>query len=212
MSHLHGTEVSFVTGSDHSLGDLLTAVLVCSHTYEEFERGISGDGIQGAIIKWQRRLSGGLLGRLRRKVKLMLGRELSMEEILGFNFEEECSKLENYFDQFGAGRYAVNNWARPTTRVDRKAAEAAKSTKVPEYEVLLELMVSELGFSESEARELPLPAARWKWAIHAERKGLLEIVDIEEATEEFNLASEFERKVEKGEIHITPNGDIIARK
>ena len=204
--------MSFVTGSYHQIADLISAILVCSETYEGFSGGLQRGEIERAIKLWQRRLAGGFFGKLKRTLKraayLVCQRVerlhrfrrtflVTPNDVMGFDFVEECRKMERYIDEHGGGQYRINDWSVPDT-ASRHPEQMPTFT--PATELLLSGLVSEVGLSESEALNMPLPKARWTWAIHAERKGWCVIVDTDVRSAAQESANEFARKVAAGEI------------
>jgi hypothetical protein len=196
--------VSFVTDSPaHGLGDLLTGVLICADTYENFAGSLRRGGIERAMQQWQHRLSGGSFGAIRRRLKRILAMTNAsnksavptVEEIVGFNFHEQCDAFQNYIDQHGGGWVRVNDWSIPSTKVP-VSDKGDRTIHSPPFMVLLDALVSEVGLSESEVLNMPLPMARWRWAIHGERKDRLVLQTDETAAidaENRKLADEFAR-------------------
>lgn len=214
--HLLGAGVSFVTGSYHQMADLIVAILVCSESYESFAGGLQRGEVERAIALWQRRLSGGFFGVWRRRVRRALYWGCSRvpalhrhrakflvtpRDVIGFDFVEECQKLEHYIDDHGGGEYRINDWSVPNTASVVK--ENPAKIQAPPTEQLLSALVSEAGMDESDVLNLPLPLARWKWAVHAERKGWCVFVDKTVKDEAQESANDYARKVMEGKIDLS---------
>lgn len=183
------------------LEDLLTAVLVCSESYEGFARSLRSGGVGGSIYRWQRRLSGGYWGALSRKVRTWRGKIVEPREIIGFDFPEQCNEFQGYLNEHGYGT-PTNDWAIPLS-IPAKSDKEAKAFSSPPLMMLVDGLISDLNLSLSDALNLPLPFVRWIWTVHAERKGWCSVVgemDLAEAQENQKLANEFARKFEAGEI------------
>lgn len=210
--HLQRCEISFAVGGEHTLNDLLLAVLICSKTYEDFAGSLQPADIMRELSAWHRRLSGGFLGVWKRRMKWALywlcnkverlkrfrSRFIvSPEEVIGFNVQAECKAFEHYIAEHGGSAFIVNDWSRPVTEYEQE--QTSKPLRAPELMVLLNALTAEQGFSESEARKMPLPKARWERAIFCERKGLVSIVspqDAAEKEESQRRANEHARKME----------------
>ena len=115
----------------------------------------------------------------------------------GFDFRDECRKMERYIDEHGGGQYRVNDWSVPNTEATQK--EHAP-TQTPATELLLSGLVAEAGVDEPVALNMPLPQARWTWAVFAERKGWCIIVDTDVKGAAQESANEFARRFMAGEI------------
>lgn len=201
--NLNRCGVSFVnTAAEfHMLEDLLTAVLVCSETYEGFARSLRSGGVGRSIYRWQRRLSGGYFGALGRKWRTWRGKLIEPREIIGFDFSEQCVAFQSYLNEHGYGT-PVNDWAIPLS-LPTNPDKQARSLSSPPLMVLVDALISELNLALSDALNLPLPFVRWMWAVHAERKGWCSVVgemDMAEAKENQKLADDFARKLQAGEI------------
>ena len=193
---LHREGVSFVTGEDHTLDDLAAAVLICSDTFDGFAGSLARGGIGRAIQQWRHRLAGGFLGEWKRRIARSRGRYISPREQIGFNFSAECARFQTYLDEHGAGPSIVNDWSVPVT-ID--LGKGGRIPKTPWPMVLLDALQSDVGLRTSEAMNMPLPLARWMLAIHAERKGAVEIVDRQQAAEDQRMADEIAARVFAGE-------------
>lgn len=206
--HLLGAGVSFVTGAYHQMPDLISGILVCSESYEGFAGSLQSGSMERAIALWNRRLSGGVFGAWRRRFKRLAYRltknprfMVTPRDVVGFDFVEECRKFEHYIDEHGGGEFRVNDWSVPNTASTHK--EPTASVQAPPTEQLLSALVSEAGLDESEVLNMPLPLARWKWAIHAERKGWCKFVNTTIKDEAQESANDFARRVFSGEIDLT---------
>lgn len=211
--HLLGAGVSFVTGAYHQMPDLISGILVCSESYEGFAGSLQRGEMERAIARWNRRLSGGFFGVWKRRGKRVAywlcnrvpilrsyrARFLvTPRDVIGFDFVEECRKFEHYIDEHGGGEFRINDWSVPNTASTHKEPTAA--VQAPPTEQLLSALVSEAGLDESEVLNMPLPLARWKWAIHAERKGWCKFVNTTIKDEAQESANDFARRVFSGEI------------
>lgn len=193
--HLNRFEVSFVNAEakEHTLGDLVLSVMVCAESHESFTQGLTSGRIDRVAARWGRRLSGGWTGRLRRWLRQKLTKRIpTPDEIIGFNFFDECDKFARYLSDHGATPLVVNDWSRPTSVA---LVKSGGKLYAPELMVLLNLLTSELGIPEKEALNMPLPKARWTWAIHAESKGWSRIADPDELDADQQQANEFAAKV-----------------
>lgn len=193
--HLNRFDVSFVTGAtDHTLGDILIAVLVCSDSYEGFMESLKRGGIDRVMMQWQHKLSGGMSGVWRRRWAGWRGRHIEPNELIGFDLAEACGHFQRYLDEHGGGMERVNEWSIPIT----KATVGEGSHNViyaPGFMVLLDALTSDLGLCESEALNVGLPWARWRWSIHAERKGWCNLVDADESHADQSAANDFAKTV-----------------
>lgn len=193
--------VSFVTGQDHELGDLLVACLICSDTYEGFTRSIETCNVAKVMADWRYRLAGGFAGQLRRRWKKLRGQFVSPDEIIGLDVGAECARFQEYLDAHGVGWSMPNEWAVPrTVSVDQNRGEPINS---PGVMVLLDALTVDLRIPVSEAMNMPIALARWRWAVHAERKGLVRLLtpqSAEEAAEDQRAADEFAARVAAGEV------------
>ncbi len=187
--HLNRHGVSFVSGTNHDIGHLLTAVLICSETYEGFISGLVSGQIEKAIKSWQRRLSGGLFGKIRRKLR---GKRSTVSDIIGFEFAKECDAFQNYLDSHGLNK-RINDWAIPSIRTRGSGEE--KDSGVPEIAELLDALITELHIEYKDVLNLPLPQCRWLWSVHAARKDWVSIVNLDEARQDQKEADEFAKLV-----------------
>lgn len=185
---LYRCGASFVCGGSHSLDDLLVGVIICAETYDGFMANFARANLAEEIERWQRKLSGGLRGRVSRAIRRALRRYVSPDDVLGFNFADECARFERYIDEHGGGEFVVNDWSRPVTIPKTKGSATMHA---PELEVLLSLLTCELSVAESTALDMSLPLARWLWAVNAERRGLVAIRDMDERTEDQKRADAF---------------------
>lgn len=195
---LIANDVSFISGKDHTLPDLIFSALVCSQTHHNFLSVVEAGGFGKSVSKWGHRLSGGFIGVWKRRAKRAIGRRIEINEITGFDFNGECAKFQNYLDTMGATQNVVNEWCRPITHSLSK--EKPHRMAAPEMVLILNLLTSELGFSEMDALNMPLPLARWKIAVHAERKGAVRISTQAEEKDVQDFANETLRKYKSGEL------------
>jgi len=192
--HLSRFDVSFINGGDHTLGDILISVLVCSDTYEGFADSLKLGGIDRVMMRWQHKLSGGALGVWRRRWAAIRGRHVDPHELIGFDMDEVCGHFQRYLDEHGGSGERINEWSIPST----KATVGAGSHNVlyaPPFMALLDALTSELGLCESDALNVGLPWARWRWSIHAERKGWCALVDRDDYDADQHAANEFAKSV-----------------
>jgi hypothetical protein len=142
------------------------------------------------MLQWQRRLSGGIIGYWKRRFKRWRGRIVEPDEVVGFNFREQCEAFHRYLDDHGGGLFRVNDWSVPAT----KGKQSARDVRCPDLLVLFDALTSELGLTETEAMNAPLPWARWRWAMHAERKDWLQLLapeDVQRMKDDKKRADEF---------------------
>lgn len=192
---LHRVGVSFVTGAPHELKDLLTAVVICAESYDtEFFDRVNTARFARDLSAWQYRLSGGLRARIRRFFR----KPTSISDLIGFDFEQEVYKFESYFDQHGGSDRRMNEWSVPFTKSTQKRSDFSDDS--PPFALLFEALISQCGFSESDAMNISLPKARWLIALNAVRRGATRIVDQSQASSEQREADEIMRKIESGEI------------
>lgn len=178
--------VSFVTnGGEHKHGDLLAAVLLCSRSYSDGVAILQSGEIERESIKLTRKLRGWKF--FQRK---------TVSEIVGFDFQSSCSFFQNYIDQHGGGIFRVNGWSSPITS-SKSGSDCEMGA--PEPMLLLDSLVSS-GFSLSDALDMPIPFARWLWAVGAERKRFISIIDEDVALADKLAADEFARKVFAGGV------------
>lgn len=177
--HLERCGVSFVTGSRHELGDLRLAIAICSHTAEGFSEIVARDGLRSWMFSWHRYLSGGHVGWMKRAIKRATGKYVLPDEVLGFNLVSSIVAFERYMCDHGGGNYRTTEWGRPRSmfKVSPKAQERLYA---PELRVLADSLLTELALNESVVMNMPLCEARWRWAIHTERKGWSRLVDRKE--------------------------------
>lgn len=194
---LHGQRfnLSFLDpeAESHGLGDLLLGCLICSDTYESFADSLANGDLARVTARWRYRLAGGLKGSLRRRLARMRGRIVAPDEFLGINLRDECDRFQCYINDHGAVAAITNDWSSPVS-APTKAGESVESA-TPGVMMLLDGLVSEAGLSRAEALNMPLPLARWTWAVHAERKGWSRIIDLDEARKTQAEADEIARKV-----------------
>ena len=186
--HLNRHAVSFVSGTDHDMGHLLTAVLICSETYEGFQKGLESGEVEKVIRSWQRRLSGGWWGKIKRKFR----KRVTVSEIVGFEFIKECDAFQNYLDSHGFNK-RINDWSIPSIRTRSQGEE--KDSGTPEIAELFDALISELHIDQKDALNLPLPQCRWLWSIHAARKDWVSVIDLDEARQDQKEADEFAKLV-----------------
>ncbi len=181
-------DVSFVGESDHTLGDLLIGILVCSDTYEGFIESLRAGEIDRAMKQWQYNLSGRLWGVLCRWWKRLRNKIVEPHECLGIDLAAACEQFQSYVNEHGGGLIKVNEWSVPVTK---SVQGEAMQINAPALAVLLDALISECGMNRSEVLNMSLPAARWHWAVHAERKGWVNLMDVDEMKEDRRMADEF---------------------
>src|ERR1041385_8779712 len=131
-------DCSFLNGeAQHTLGDLLIAVLVCSESYESFQDSLLTGDIDRAMERWQFRLSGGWRGLFKRRWKRLRGGMPEPVECLGIDLANSCEEFQRYLDEHGAGLMRVNDWSIPVTKMDEKNAISING---PPYMVLLDAL------------------------------------------------------------------------
>ena len=202
--HLVAGDSSFVTGARRTLGDLYFAVLVCSQSYEDFAGSLARLDIERAMLQWHNRLSGGFSGRLRRAWKRQRGIVVTPGDVLGFDFAAECAAFERYLnahigDILTGDR--PNEWCAPKRW--KSGDDSTDQPGSPYFVALLDCATNELGLTQGEALNAPIPWLRWRWAVYSERHGQTRIVTDEalaEARRDQELANEFARKVESGAV------------
>jgi hypothetical protein len=161
---------SFLCGEDHGLGDLLTGAMVCALSYEDAVAAVNDPERTGReIAAWQRRLSGGLLGKVCRTVARACGRRIEPNEVLGFDFQTECLKFESYLDAHAARGIRCNDWACPVTASTLDSS--GSQPNAPEFALILAGLMTDYHMSEAEALDTSLVKARWLLALLAERRG-----------------------------------------
>jgi hypothetical protein len=194
-------DVSFLCGTDHELGDLLLGCLICSDSYTGFNRSLENCDVSKVMSDWRYRLAGGALGVWRRRWKKLRGKLIEPRDIIGFDFFDECSKFQAYLDAHGMGWSFPNEWSVPrTVSTDQQPGQPLNS---PGVMALLDALTVDLRIPVGEAMDMPIALARWRWAVHAERKGLVKVLipqSQEEAEEDQKAADEFARKVAAGEV------------
>lgn len=188
----------FLFGGEIGISDLLMGVLVCSETGDGFDKATADGGAVDSVKRWGWRLSGGWRGLVRRALfRHVLRRTVTPEEVCGFSFLDECAKFQNYLDQYGVTGNVVNDWSRPTTMMAKKQGDGKPELHTPDPALLFIALTTVLGCSDKEAKEMPLPQARWRWAIHAERTGMASIVDVDKARDEQEMANNFVKQMEQ---------------
>jgi hypothetical protein len=186
---LERCQSSFVTGEDHTIGDLLTSVLVCSAPHEDALARLKSGELQREVMRWQRRLSGGLRGRILRGVRLACGEAVTPQEVLGLNLKESAAHFESYIEAHGGNGRTVNEWACPSCELLGEGATFRPS--LPEWALLLAGLIADLSCSKSDALNTPIVEARWMLAALGERRCALRVRDVEEWAEEKRQADEF---------------------
>lgn len=136
------------------------------------------------------------MGSLKRILARWRGGSVRPDDLLGLDFAAECKAMQEYVDQHGAGFEPVNEWSHPTASPTR--AGESMGSAVPGILMLLDGLQSEIGFTTHEAVNMPLPLARWRWAIHSERKGWAKIIDVDESKKIQDEADAIARKVFNG--------------
>lgn len=202
--HMQRCELSFVCGGEHTMGDLLLAVLICSQTHENFAGSLrsSEDAIMREVARFAWRLSGGFFGVWRRRFKRLFRRLVYPEEIIGFDFQTECRAMERYIAEHGGSALVVNDWSRPVTAVKGDIKSKPQTFNTPELMLLFNALTVEQGMPRAEVLDMPLPLARWERAVFCERKDLVNILDgadVAESRGNQSLADMFARKMEDPE-------------
>ena len=197
---LCANDAAFFSNHTPQLSDLIFSVLVCSESYEGFNATIDSGDFGKSIRRWAYRLSGGFVGVWKRRWKRITGRPLDVAEICGFNYQDELAKFQSYLDEMGATPHVVNKWARPVTKHIGESSPA--NYESPEMVLIVNFLTSEMGFSESAALNMPLPLARWKIATHAERKGSVRIVNVDEEKIEQERANKFAEDYFAGRVQL----------
>lgn len=190
---LHRFGISFVTGANHGLGDLLLATLVCANSHADFN-ALMGGNLEAAVRHWRWRLSGGLIGLIRRK----FAKAVTPEDVLGFSFHRSCAAFEEYITAHGGTGIRANDWCAPITRQTKEGDGGNIGS--PEWALLCDVLTRDFGYTAQQAWDMPIVEARWRWAVSAERKGSLSIVDAESDRSDTTEANKFAEDVAAGRV------------
>jgi hypothetical protein len=184
---------------DHELGDLLISTFICAQPYETFADSLRTGTIKREMAAWHRRLAGGFSHKWNRRLRRMLGKPVFPGEVLGIDMPAACEAFQNYLDEHGAGQAIVNDWSVPITASVQK--EGGTTLKSPPLMVLFDALVSECHLPPSYALNMPLPLARWTWAIHAERTGRVSVIDADDRSDDQKAANEFAASILRSQIN-----------
>lgn len=187
----------FTNSSEHTLGDLLLGVLICSRTREEFSQLVFDGALPRMVDRWRYDLAGGHAGAVRRFIASLRGNRLPVSAIL-IDLPAACEAFQAYLDAHGAGQVAVNEWSVPIVK-HAESGTPQTPRRAPYAMHMLDGLVSSLHIPERDAWNMGLPEARWRFAIHAEREGALEIVDNDQAAEDQRRADEYYKSVMESE-------------
>ena len=171
----------FVLGGDCTFHDLCTAVLLCSHTFEEGQKLIRNP--YKAIL--MSRVWGWLMRALarhpdsKRKSDKPLGPEM---------FHGELRKFQGYIYD--------GTWAPETHKVIGGYA-ATRTLIAPRVYRLVPFLCASLGLTESQAMNFPMARANAYYAAMADRAGEIDLVDGDDPL--LKHLANLEARAEKGE-------------
>lgn len=77
--------------------------------------------------------------------------------------------------------------------------------RAPELIAFADALITEGIATRAEVMDMPLPKVRWDWAVHAERKGWLEILndeDLQESQTDQEAANDYAGRVARGEVAV----------
>lgn len=181
--------LSWVTGAEPILDDLLLGVLACASSHSKFQEDVRNGGIDRAMVAWGRRLSGGRWGAAKRWFRRVVLRQfIYPNEIIGFDFETECAAFQRYLDEHGVNGVSRNDWSAPVFELTGEGEGVP--LKSPWPLVLLNSVTAGNVMTRHEALTRPMPAVRWEQAIDSERRGKVRLIDIWELREDQRQANE----------------------
>jgi hypothetical protein len=187
--HMQSMGLSWVTGKEPILDDLLLGILACASSHANFSDDVRRGGIARAVKAWGLRLSGGRFGAFRRWVRRVVFRQfIYPDEIVGFDFQSECAAFQRYIDEHGGSGSLVNEWAIPITS---STQPDGRPLDTPWPLVLLDAITTSGLMEIDEALDAPVSAVRWRWAIHAERTGSVRIISLGDWKADQQAANEF---------------------
>jgi hypothetical protein len=107
-----------------------------------------------------------------------MGRDVSPSQVLGFNFQAQRDRFEEYLDAHCGRMMRVNDWSAPAIRSFYASTELPPPA-APEYMLKLAALMADFHMTETEALNTSLVKARWLTALLTEWKGAGQIVHMD---------------------------------
>lgn len=148
-------DVAFVAESDAIAGieDLLMGVLICSMTFDEWQKFEESDGFFNEIARWGRKVSLQLCGKKGN----------------GFNVIEKFGLFNDYVST-----------ACKVPQMWIESGQQAARTDTPWYVAVKMCLTGQLNYSQSEAMNCPLQQAILEYCRYAESTGAIRLMTDEE--------------------------------